>query len=344
MQTRTRPEPDGRGTEPRFAAALRWTAVVVVAAGMVIGPVAVAAAMPRTAARASARTEARPAGPRLAAASVPAAPGTIRLGALTLRRCAKTPLTYCARLAVPLDYSSAASPDIHVGFRWLPATASAGASGTILAVEGGPGFATTGTQAEYVAQSGTLLRTRNLLLVNLRGTGNSTPVKCPGLEHAGSAQHGPHFNMLVADCGTRLNHTWHYRHGGGWVHASDLFNTAYSARDVSGVLRALGLHRVDLYGDSYGSWFAQVFASRYPAQLRSVTLDSTYQVLGLDPWYTTTVVTARRAFDQACSRSAACRAATRGPAWRRIGALAGSPARPSPARRRPRPGPGARSR
>ena len=63
--------------------------------------------------------------------------------------------------------------------------------------------------------------------------------------------------------------------GGGWVHASDLFNTAYSARDAEGVVRALNVGRVDLYGDSYGSWFAQVFASRYPALLRSVTLDST---------------------------------------------------------------------
>ena len=105
--------------------------------------------------------------------------------------------------------------------------------------------------------------------------------------------------------------------------ASDLFNTAYSARDAAGVLRALRLGRVDLYGDSYGSWFAQVFASRYPRRLRSVTLDSTYQVLGLDPWYTTTVLTARRAFAQACERSAACAAATRGGrAWERIGALA----------------------
>jgi len=92
---------------------------------------------------------------------------------------------------------------------------------------------------------------------------------------------------------------------------------------VAGVLRALRLGRVDLYGDSYGSWFAQVFASRYPGRLRSVTLDSTYQVLRLDPWYTTTVLTARRAFAQACERSAACAAATRGGrAWARIGALA----------------------
>jgi pimeloyl-ACP methyl ester carboxylesterase len=227
---------------------------------------------------------------------------------------------------VPLDYASAASPRIRIGFRWLPA--SGHATGTVLAVEGGPGFATTGTQGAYLAQMGSLKRTRNLLLVNLRGTGNSTVIDCPALEHAGSKQHGRRFNRLVAGCGRQLNHTWHYR-GGGWVHASDLFNTAYTARDVSGVLRALHLGQVDLYGDSYGSWFSQVFASRYPGQLRSVTLDSTYQVLGLDPWYTTTVITARRAFAQACRLSAACAAATGGGggAWARIGALAARLAR-----------------
>lgn len=72
-----------------------------------------------------------------------------------------------------------------------------------------------------------------------------------------------------------------------------------------------------------GSWFAQVFTSRYPALLRSVTLDSTYQVLRLDPGYTTTVITARRAFAQACARSAACAATAPGDrAWSRISALA----------------------
>ena len=228
-------------------------------------------------------------------------------------------------MPVPLDYSTPASPDISVGFRWLPATGHA--AGTVLAVEGGPGFATTGTQPQYLAMLGPLRRTRNLLLVNLRGTGNSTPVDCPGLEHAGPRQSGRRFNRLVAACGRQLNHTWHYR-GGGWVHASDLFNTAYSARDVLRVVHALKAGRVDLYGDSYGSWFAQVFASRYPGQLRSVTLDSTYQVLGLAPWYTTTVVTARRAFAQACTLSVACAAAATGNrAWARISALAARLAR-----------------
>jgi pimeloyl-ACP methyl ester carboxylesterase len=286
---------------PRAAALAASIAMVASApAALAIGP----AGLPASAA---------------ARAAVASRAARLQVGTITLRRCAAKPLTFCGSLAVPLDYSSAASPRIHVGFRWLPATSAA--AGTILAVEGGPGYASTGSEPEYRAMAGRLLATRNLLLIDLRGTGASTPVKCPGLEHAGAKQHGRHFDHLVAACGARLNHTWRYRHG-GWVHASDLFNTAYSARDVAGVLRALRLGRVDLYGDSYGSWFAQVFASRYPGRLRSVTLDSTYQVLGLDPWYTTTVLTARLAFGQACERSAACAAATRGGrAWARIAAL-----------------------
>ena len=258
------------------------------------------------------------AGPAASPAAA-AQPAGLRLGTITLRRCAARPVTYCGHLAVPLDYSSAASPRIQLGFRWLPARNRP--AGTILAVEGGPGYASTGSEPEYLAMTGPLRASRNLLLIDLRGTGTSTPVNCRGLERAGARQYGRRFNQLVAACGAQLNHTWRYR-GGGWVHASDLFNSAYSARDVARVLHALRLPRVDLYGDSYGSWFAQVFASRYPGLLRSVTLDSTYQVLGLDPWYTTTVVTARRAFAQACQRSAACAAATRGgQAWARIGAL-----------------------
>ncbi|HEX3490578.1 MAG TPA: alpha/beta hydrolase, partial [Streptosporangiaceae bacterium] len=253
------------------------------------------------------------------AAQAAASRSTTRIGSVPVHPCTKGARLLCGGVRVPLDYSSAASPRIHIGFQWRPADGHA--VGTVLAVEGGPGYSSTGSGSLYRAMLGPLLRTRNLLLVNLRGTGSSTPVNCPGLEHAGPKQYGPRFNRLVAACGRQLNHTWHYR-GGGWVHASDLFNTADSARDVAGLVRALRAGRVDLYGDSYGSWFAQVFASRYARLLRSVTLDSTYQVLGLDPWYTTTVVTARRAFDEACARSAPCAAAAGRRSWSRISRLA----------------------
>ncbi len=199
----------------------------------VLGAVALAAATVSSTAAAGA-TDGRhgggAAGPTAAGPAAAGRSGSLRVGRLRVRQCAQRPLTFCGRMPVPLDYSSPASPEISIGFRWIPATRHA--AGTVLAVEGGPGFATTGTEPQYLAMLGPLRRTRNLLLVNLRGTGNSTPVNCPGLEHGGRRQSGGHFNALVAACGRQLNHTWRYR-GGGWVHASDLFNTAYSARDVA---------------------------------------------------------------------------------------------------------------
>src|SRR5437879_3797125 len=107
--------------------ALRWVAGLAASGLMATGLVASGAVVPARAAAARAAAEA-------------AAPASLRLGTLTLRRCATSPLTYCGGLTVPLDHSSAASPDIHIGFRWLPATATPHAKDTVLAVEGGPGF------------------------------------------------------------------------------------------------------------------------------------------------------------------------------------------------------------
>ena len=121
-----------------------------------------------------------------------------RLGTVSTRRCATRPLAYCGHVRRAARLLRPASPRISIGFRWLPATPAR--AGTVLAVEGGPGYASTGTQSLYLAMLGPLRRTRNLLLVDLRGTGTSTPVNCPGLEHAGRRQYG----RAVQPAGRRL--------------------------------------------------------------------------------------------------------------------------------------------
>ena len=40
--------------------------------------------------------------------------------------------------------------------------------------------------------------------------------------------------------------------------------TAYAADDLAAVMRALELGKVDLYGDSYGTFFVQEFVARLP--------------------------------------------------------------------------------
>ncbi len=212
------------------------------------------------------------------------------------------------------------APTIDIGFMWFPASEPE-ARHTIVAEEGGPGFPSTGSRSAYVPLFAPLLVHRNLLLVDNRGTGLSTLIRCPSLEHFPGVEPTPAFLLAVQRCGDMLDHHWR-RANGAFVHAADLFNTANSARDLAGVLRTLETGPVDLYGDSYGTWFSQTFASRYPSLLHSVTLDASYQVLGLSPWYTTAATVAHGAFDTVCRLSLACSTAAPGSSWARIGALA----------------------
>jgi pimeloyl-ACP methyl ester carboxylesterase len=247
----------------------------------------------------------------------------LRIGAMTLHQCRSgfpEHPAWCGSLPVPLDYSDPSAPMIDIGFMWFPASEPAPLP-TIVAEEGGPGFPSTGSRSLYVPLFSPLLVHRSLLLVDNRGTGRSTLIRCPSLEHFAGIEPTPAFPVAVQQCGDALDHHWR-RTDGSWVHASDLFNTANSARDLARVLRALETGPVDLYGDSYGTWFSQTFASRYPSLLHSVTLDASFQVLGLSPWYATSATVAHTAFNTVCALSVACSTAAPGPAWARIGALA----------------------
>jgi pimeloyl-ACP methyl ester carboxylesterase len=246
----------------------------------------------------------------------------LTLGTQTLTRCAASPLTFCGRLSVALDRAAPAGPSITVAFRWYPATDTRlPARGTGVPVEGGPGYPTIGSVDAYRAMYGPLLSRWNLLAVDNRGTGASTVLDCPALQNFSGPTGTAAFQRVVAACGRALNHRWRDRDG-RWVNASDLFDTSAAAGDLAAVIDALQVGKVDLYGDSYGSWFAQVFASRFPGLTRSVTLDSTYQTRGLDPWYRATIRSMPAAFDAVCRRSAACRAAAPGSSWSRLTRLA----------------------
>jgi pimeloyl-ACP methyl ester carboxylesterase len=262
-----------------------------------------------------------------------AMPKRLSVGAVKLTLCSKSPAGYCGKLAVPLDHGAAGGPKINVAFTLYPATevGVAAAKGTVVPVEGGPGYpsgesveyAVGGREAGFRAMYGPLLGQRNLLAVDNRGTGRSSVLNCPALQAFSGPTGTQAFQQTVGACAESLNHHWR-NPDGSFVHASDLFNSAPAAEDMAEVIRALGLGKVDLYGDSYGSFFAQVFAARFPRMLRSVTLDSTYETVGLDPWYRSSIASMPAAFNASCARSPACAAAAPGSSWARIGALAAS--------------------
>jgi pimeloyl-ACP methyl ester carboxylesterase len=264
---------------------------------------------------------------RHAAAVRPSQPGPrnrhpVRVGSVLIPPCPASRLAWCTTIKVPYDYSDPAAGTIRLGFQWYPATRGR-ATGTILAVQGGPGYPTTDYASEYRGVFGrAMLAHRNLLLVDLRGTGTSSPFTCAALQHWTLKDSIAAYTADTGACGRQLKHTQRLPGRHGFVQASDLYTTANAARDVARLLGRLHTGRVDFYGDSYGTFFGQVLTARYHRMLRSVTLDSAYPVAERNPFYPLLIPAARYAFNVSCQRSVACRRAAPGSAWSRIGAAA----------------------
>jgi pimeloyl-ACP methyl ester carboxylesterase len=224
------------------------------------------------------------------AARAPLAKSTLTVGSVTLHRCQVMPGAYCGSIRRPWDPTGSHSGAISVGFAFVPAKdTSTPAIGTVVPHEGGPGYSSTGSLSYYAPMYGPLLQHRNLLVMDQRGTGLSEPIDCPSLQN-----HTGPYAPAAAECARSLGER------------ADEYGSALAADDLAAIVRKLGVGPIDLYGDSYGTFFAQVFAGRHPALLRTLLLDSAYPTYGESAWYPTQTAAMRNAFTLACARSAPC--------------------------------------
>ncbi|MGN6377741.1 MAG: alpha/beta hydrolase [Gaiellales bacterium] len=196
----------------------------------------------------------------------------------------------CGWVRVPLDRRLPNGKQIRIYFeRYQRSDASTPAGSTVLSIEGGPGFSTTADRAARLQLWRPISAHRDLLLIDLRGTGRSGALNCPAYR-----KHILPYIERAGRCAARLGP------------ARDFYDTSQSVQDVEAVLTALRVGKVDLYGDSYGSFAAQAFAVRYPSRLRSIVLDSTYQLPGTDPALSDLAEATRSSLRLACLRRPAC--------------------------------------
>jgi pimeloyl-ACP methyl ester carboxylesterase len=132
-------------------------------------------------------------------------------------------------------------------------------------LQGGPGDAPSFNARFYSRVFHDVRRTRDLVLVDLRGTGKSSPLTCPELAKPGSD------GVFDADllslpavraCRARLEKNANLR----------MYTTEIAVDDLEDVRQALGYGPINLYGTSYGSRVAQVYMRRHPKSLRAVTM------------------------------------------------------------------------
>jgi pimeloyl-ACP methyl ester carboxylesterase len=196
----------------------------------------------------------------------------------------------CGEIEVPFERSDPSLGTTEVAFavrrRNQPKLPSEGA---IFTQEGGPGYASTGTLNSYVKLMGSLLDRREMVAVDMRGTGRSHPLACPDLQ----LNRAPEW-IGVSECARRLGPRF------------ESYRTSAAADDLDDVRRALGLSRITLYGDSYGTFLGQSYAFRHGERLNALVLDSAYPAFGEDPWYPSLPRHGNRSMEIACRRVERC--------------------------------------
>ncbi len=213
----------------------------------------------------------------------------------------------CGELEVPVDRTQPSGRRIRLTVAVLPANTLTPRPDPLFILAGGPGQAAT-RLGPFAEQLTGVRRDRDLVLVDQRGTGRSSPLDCAalrqddGIEAAIDVDDLPKAKACAAELAAR---------------GVDLaqYTTAAFVADLDAMRVALGYDRINLWGGSYGTRVALEYLRRHPARVRSMVLDGVVppgMAPMLDVWATREA--ALEAVFAACAASPACRAAHPDPA------------------------------
>jgi pimeloyl-ACP methyl ester carboxylesterase len=166
--------------------------------------------------------------------------------------------------------------------------------------DGGPGAAATGATG-YIAR---LLRDvnqhRDLVFMDIRGTGRSNPLTCPGPSEDAPLQE--HFEEFLSDAYVRRcleNQTADVR----------FYTQPFAIDDVNEIRAALGYDRINIYGASGGTRQEQIYMKRHGGTVRTVVMHGVQAMDGEMPLpFSRALEDGMRGLIEACDRDEACRA------------------------------------
>ena len=169
----------------------------------------------------------------------------------------------CGALVVPENRQHPEGRKLSIFVAVLPANTLSPKPDPLVLLAGGPGQAAS-TLGPFALQLSAIRRTRDILLIDQRGTGRSSPLECPAFapdEHAEFDIDPVPKSLLCA---------WQLAERK--VDASQYTTSAWVA-DLEAVREALGYRQLNLWGGSYGTRVAQEYLRRHPERVRSVVLD-----------------------------------------------------------------------
>lgn len=168
----------------------------------------------------------------------------------------------CGTMLRPENPADPASPDIELRVAIVPALNLTPATDPVVPLAGGPGQGAVQFYSAYAAAFEPARRNRDILLVDQRGTGESSLMDCPIDDEILEGEYTTEETVrFIETCLVQLPHD------------PAFFTTSVAVTDLEAVRKALGYDALNLYGVSYGTRVAQHFARRYPESTRSIVLD-----------------------------------------------------------------------
>jgi pimeloyl-ACP methyl ester carboxylesterase len=170
----------------------------------------------------------------------------------------------CGTLIVPENYDKPAGETVSINFAVLPAIDNSENKTPLMFLAGGPGQAAVELASGLRRVFNEVRKTRDLILVDQRGTGKSSPLQCESDYEQNIYSLIPEemSNDEITEC----------------IESFDVdlaqFNSENAIRDFDAVREALGHKKINIYGGSYGTRAGLVYMRLFPDSLRSVVLDS----------------------------------------------------------------------
>lgn len=167
----------------------------------------------------------------------------------------------CGVLEVPEDRSRPDGRVIPLKIMVIPALDGLGNAAPLFDLAGGPGEPASISAGFYAVDGKAWRADRDVVLVDVRGTGDSNPLTCPTLKPA-----TPLTRLYPLDdvraCRLALSARADLRQ----------YTTRATAQDMDAVRAALGYERIDIMALSYGTMLAQAYMRLYPQRVRAAVL------------------------------------------------------------------------
>jgi pimeloyl-ACP methyl ester carboxylesterase len=174
----------------------------------------------------------------------------------------------CATVSVPDDHSQPNGKRIEIFLAVLPSLARRPEADPLFLFAGGPGQAAS-DQGRVAMALNDIRKTRQIVLVDQRGTGKSKTLTCDTTEDTKNKDALVEaLNADIASVEKEWTKCLATMKGNPATHRTDDY-----INDLELVRKGLGYEKINVWGGSYGSRVALRYVKRFPASIRTAMLD-----------------------------------------------------------------------